>query len=87
MRTENVQKVVGMRKRSPAVTHHKGKILQGRILVVACCSPRLMRAAQRARFCAITRIASRAALAAKRPHIQLGGSLNNINEDDANYTY
>ena len=38
-----------------------------RVLVVATCSPRAMRAVQRARLCAITCIASQAPLAAKRP--------------------
>ena len=38
-----------------------------RVLVVTSCSPRPMRAVQRARFCAITWTASQAALAAKRP--------------------
>ena len=38
-----------------------------RVLVVTSCSPRPMRAAQRARLCAITCTASQAALAAKRP--------------------
>ena len=38
-----------------------------RVLVVTSCSPRPMRAAQRARLCASTWTASQAALAAKRP--------------------
>ena len=38
-----------------------------RVLVVAVCSPRPIRAVQRARLCAITCIASQAPLAAKRP--------------------
>ena len=38
-----------------------------RVLVVTICSPKPMRAVQRARLCAITCIASQAALAAKRP--------------------
>ena len=38
-----------------------------RVLVVTTCSPRPMRAVQRARLCAITCTASQAALAAKRP--------------------
>ena len=38
-----------------------------RVLVVTTCSPRPVRAVQRARLCAITCIASQAALAAKRP--------------------
>ena len=38
-----------------------------RVLVVTTCSPRLIRAVQRARWCAITCTASQAALAAKRP--------------------
>ena len=38
-----------------------------RVLVVTSCSPRPMRAAQRARLCASTRTASHAALVAKRP--------------------
>ena len=38
-----------------------------RVLVVATCSPRAMRAVQRARLCAITCIANQAPLAAKRP--------------------
>ena len=38
-----------------------------RVLVVTSCSPRPMRAAQRARLCAMTWTANQAALAAKRP--------------------
>ena len=38
-----------------------------RVLVVAVCSPRPIRAVQRARLCAIICIASQTPLAAKRP--------------------
>ena len=43
-----------------------------RVLVVTTCSPRPMRAVQRARLCAITCTASQAPLAAKRQRCELG---------------
>ena len=45
----------------------RAKTLRRRVLVVTVCSPRPMRAVQRARLWAITWTASQAALAAKRP--------------------
>ena len=45
----------------------RAKNRRRRVLVVTICSPRPMRAVQRARLCAITCTASQAPLAAKRP--------------------
>ena len=45
----------------------RAKNRRRRVLVVTVCSPRPMRAVQRARLCAIVWTASQAALAAKRP--------------------
>ena len=57
-----------MRRRAERVIRPaREKNRRRRVLVVTTCSPRPVRAVQRARLCAITCIASQAALAAKRP--------------------